>query len=162
MSVSTVPTVPNTVDKARAALGGCPPWDAFERPDKPVAEYDEVEALVEATNLTRVYLVRRGYEVEDSAWVDPLGGAQFVEAYDPDNGTRVILKVTGRVDVSGGVVAAPGPDERERTALKAAALAYAMGSDDPEPVRVDAVTVTIVAERMARLRHFVGVFIFLD
>ncbi len=37
-----------------------------------------------------------------------------------------------------------------------------MGSDDPEPVRVDAVTVTIVAERMARLRHFVGVFIFLD
>ena len=155
-------TVPNTVDKARAALDGCPPWDAFERPDKPVAEYDELEAYIEATNLTRVYLVRRGYVVEDSAWVNPLGGAQFIEGYDPDRETRVIVKVTGRVDVSGQDTPAPEPDERERTALKAAALAYAMELEDPEPVRVDAVTVTIVAERMARLRHFVGVFTFLD
>ncbi|WP_251159423.1 hypothetical protein [Caniella muris] len=139
-----------------AADPSCAPWDAFERPGKPVEAYGEAETLAEAADLTRIYLLRRGCEVLEDPWVGP-GGRPYIEARDAD-GTPVLVSVRARVEPGATDPLMAVVDDRERPGFRRDALSYVATQDRPGTVSVDVVSIVITGDRMARLRHIVGAF----
>lgn len=148
----------SAVDMTKAANDSVPPWDAYPRPEKPIAEYTPREIGLEGEHLAQVYLVRRGYEVCELNWKCRAGEADII-ARDTD-GCVVLVEVKTRLAI--GCTEEPMPelavDDAKKLRYRGIALTYLAMHLEVQNVRFDVVAINIVQERMARLRHLLGAF----
>ena len=132
--------------------------DQEEQEATPVAEMtpDEVEA--EGEKLTRLYLKRRGYIVGDDGFTCEEGSVPVV-ASDDSEGEVVLVDVRTHVRLGEEsympelAVDAEGQESYRRLAMR-----YLFAHPECRKARVDVISIAIVGERCARLRHLIGAY----
>lgn len=116
------------------------------RSTEAVTERDVAE---QATQLAASYLEHQGYVVLDAS------STTYVVARD--GADHVIVGIRGEAGECDGLPELD-LDARDIELLRRSCLLYAAGHPEAEAVRADAIAITIVGERRARLRHLIGAY----
>lgn len=148
------------VDPKKLLDDSVSPWDAFPRPDKPQAEYTPKEVGQEGERLAQVFLARRGYEVLETNWRCRFGEADLIVADPEYEDTVVLVEVKTALDLGRTDLVMPElhVTEKKRERYRRIGFEYLIEHPERSTVRFDVVAVTIVAERVAKLRHLAGAF----
>jgi putative endonuclease len=132
--------------------------DQEEQEATPVAEMTPAEVESEGVKLTRLYLKRRDYVVGDNGFTCEEGSVAVV-ASDDSEGEVVLVDVRTHVHLGEEsympelAVDAEGQESYRRLAMR-----YLFAHPECKKARVDIVSIAIVGERCARLRHLVGAY----
>ncbi|MDJ1121525.1 YraN family protein [Olsenella sp. YH-ols2217] len=148
------------VDPDKLLDEGVAPWDVFPRPDKPLEEYTAKEVGTEGERLALVYLARKGFQILDVNWRCRYGEADIV-ALDPKaEDTAVLVEVKTALDLGRRDLVMPElhVSRGKRDRYRRMGLQYLIDHAELETARFDVVAVTILDERLAKLRHLVGAF----
>lgn len=130
----------------------------FERPDKPIEEYNAKELGCEGERMAAAYLERHGYEVLFLNWVTPFGETDIVSR-DP-NGIVTLVEVKTRLALGSNEPPMPelAVDPRKMGRYRAMALYYCAINSGLDSVRFDVIAINITGEHMAKLRHITNAF----
>ena len=105
-----------------------------------------------AIKATKLFLERRGYEVVETGWKCPAGAIDVVAT---DDETLVLVEVSARTADEGGFPESSGPKDRGRR--ETAAIAYLAEHEGVDrPVRFDNVSLVVLSEGKAFLRHHIN------
>ena len=132
--------------------------DQEEQEVTPVAEMTAAEVESEGEELARLYLRRRGYVVGDGGFTCEEGGVPVV-ASDDSEGEVVLVDVHTHVRLGEEsympelAVDAEGQESYRRLAMR-----YLFAHPECRRSRVDVISIAIVGERCARLRHLIGAY----
>jgi putative endonuclease len=132
--------------------------DQEEQEATPVAEMTPAEVESEGEKLARLYLKRRGYIVGDDGFTCEEGSVPVV-ASDDSEGEVVLVDVRTHVRLGEEsympelAVDAEGQESYRRLAMR-----YLFAHPECKKARVDVISIAIVGERCARLRHLIGVY----
>ncbi|MCH3968629.1 MAG: YraN family protein [Atopobiaceae bacterium] len=129
-----------------------------EQEATPVDEMTPAEVESEGEKLTRLYLKRRGYIVDDNGFTCEEGSVPVV-ASDDSEGEVVLVDVRTHVRLGEEsympelAVDAEGQESYRRLAMR-----YLFAHPECKRARVDVISIAIVGERCARLRHLIGAY----
>jgi putative endonuclease len=129
-----------------------------EQEATPVAEMTAAEVESEGEKLARLYLKRRGYIVGDDGFTCEEGSVPVV-ASDDSEGEVVLVDVRTHVHLGEEsympelAVDAEGQESYRRLAMR-----YLFAHPECKKARVDVISIAIVGERCARLRHLIGAY----
>ena len=129
-----------------------------EQETTPVAEMTVAEVESEGVKLTRLYLKKRGYIVGDDGFTCEEGNVPVV-ASDDSEGEVVLVDVRTHVRLGEEsympelAVDAEGQESYRRLAMR-----YLFAHPECKRARVDVISIAIVGERCARLRHLIGAY----
>ncbi|MDD2588402.1 MAG: YraN family protein [Atopobiaceae bacterium] len=132
--------------------------DQEEQEATPVAEMTAAEVESEGEKLSRLYLKRRGYIVGDDGFTCEEGSVPVV-ASDDSEGEVVLVDVHTHVHLGEEsympelAVDAEGQESYRRLAMR-----YLLAHPECKKARVDVISIAIVGERCARLRHLIGAY----
>lgn len=132
--------------------------DQQEQETTPVAEMTAAEVESEGEKLARLYLRRRGYIVGDDGFACEEGSVPVV-ASDDSEGEVVLADVHTHVRLGEEsympelAVDAEGQESYRRLAMR-----YLFAHPECKRARVDVISIAIVGERCARLRHLIGAY----
>ena len=112
------------------------------------------EMNIRGMEAARCYLERRGYEVVDTDWSCRAGGIDIVAW---DEGTLVFVEVKTRTNLDGGLPEeAIRPEKRQR--LEITAAHYLQEHDFINiPLRFDAISLLVISNDRAMIRHHINV-----
>ena len=144
--------------KTKAQDATVPPWDAFSRPQKPVADYTTQEVGQEGEHLAQVYLMRRGYDICETNWRIKSGEVDIIATEDGQEAVLVEVKTRLALGEKDPVMPELAVDADKRARYHKLAAAYLGQHPEFSSVRFDVIAIIIIQERMARLRHLVGAF----
>lgn len=148
------------VDPDKLLDSGVAPWDVFVRPDKPLEEYNAKEIGTEGERLAQVFLARSGFAILDVNWRCRYGEADIV-ALDPNHSdTAVLVEVKTALDLGRRDIVMPElhVSRAKQERYRRIGLQYLIDHPDLTTARFDVVAVTILEDRLAKLRHLVGAF----
>lgn len=105
-----------------------------------------------AIKATKLFLERRGYGVVETGWECPAGAIDVVAT---DDETLVFVEVSARATAEGGFPEGGGREDRGRR--ETVAIAYLAEHEGVDcPVRFDNVSLVVLGEDKAFLRHHIN------
>jgi Holliday junction resolvase-like predicted endonuclease len=132
--------------------------DQEEQEATPVAEMTAAEVESEGEKLTRLYLKRRGYIVGDDGFTCEEGSVPVV-ASDDSEGEIVLVDIRTHVRLGEeSYMPELAVDAEEQESYRGLAMRYLFAHPECKKARVDVISIAIVGERCARLRHLIGAY----
>ncbi|MCH3967833.1 MAG: YraN family protein [Atopobiaceae bacterium] len=129
-----------------------------EQATTPVAEMTPTEVESEGEKLTRLYLQRRGYVVGDDGFACEEGSVPVV-ASDDSEGEVVLVDVRTHVRLGEeSYMPELAVDVEGQESYRRLAMRYLFAHPECKKARVDVISIAIVGERCARLRHLIGAY----
>lgn len=111
------------------------------------------ELKPKAIKASERFLESRGYEILEAGWESPAGGADIIAR---DDEAIVFIEVNAHAGAEAGF-----PSEADTAAKRArferAAIAYMAGYGETDvPVRFDIISMVVIGESRAMLRHHIN------
>jgi putative endonuclease len=100
-------------------------------------------------------ILRRGYEVIDTDWESVCGNR--VDLVAEDNGELVFIEVTESEDLESGFLDG-NPNQAQKELMAAEWLAASSPADGDLKVRFDTISLIVLNEQRAFMRHHTNVF----
>jgi putative endonuclease len=123
--------------------------------EKSIESMTEQEVREECERLAAEFLERCGYDVIERGWSCDAG---VVDVVAEDGDTRVLVDVCGRRDLGSEEMPQLTVDREARETIRRRTLLYLASHPEVCSVRADVISLTIVGERTARLRHLIGAY----
>jgi putative endonuclease len=133
--------------------------DQEEQETTPVAEMTAAEVESEGEKLTRLYLKRRGYIVGDNSFTCEEGSVPVVASDDSEGRGRPRGRQDSRAAWARSPTCRSSPSTpRGQESYRRLAMRYLFAHPECKRARVDVISIAIVGERCARLRHLIGAY----
>lgn len=125
-------------------------FELIKRPNKQINAYSQKEIQEEGIRILAVYLLRKGFVVKD---VEVSSHIDIVADY---NGKTVLLEVKTKRSLGSSAIPSLDTSIKKQEVLKQAAIKYMKNNKGLEQVRFDCVSIEIVGQEKASLRHLVN------
>lgn len=125
--------------------------------EKTLAELSDEEVRDEGLRLAKRYLKRRGFDVIDEDWSCTKGDVDIISI---DCDVTVLVNVMTEADPGGDPSALPDLkiDGEQTDHCRGLMLRYLEDHSDVETARFDLVSIRLLSDHNAKLRHLVGLF----